>query len=185
MDSEPPQAVEDRGGASPDVYGLPCSVTRHTAGRGGGSAAAERVAREWRLLDRTLLGSARSCCCRLGLSRRARSLPRPPVGEGLRGRLPDLGGLLGVDSATSGGCSGSRTTLVFRWLSTSVITSSVRSLTFPTRITEPDRHSRNPDYLAQPWLVVELFGSVPGVLSGPGCSGRLGRVGCLGYPVDR
>ncbi|GMN51828.1 hypothetical protein TIFTF001_020974 [Ficus carica] len=23
------------------------------------------------------------------------------------------------------------------------------------------------------------------VLSGPGCSGRPGRVGCLGYPVDR
>ncbi|GMN73623.1 hypothetical protein TIFTF001_052208, partial [Ficus carica] len=49
---------------------------------------------------------------------------------------------------------------------------------------EPGRHPGNPDYLALSWLEIELFGSVRGVLSGPGCSGRPGRVGCLGYRVD-
>ncbi|GMN65606.1 hypothetical protein TIFTF001_034682 [Ficus carica] len=34
MDSGPPQAIENRGGGPPDVYGLPYSVTRHTAGHG-------------------------------------------------------------------------------------------------------------------------------------------------------
>ncbi|GMN38331.1 hypothetical protein TIFTF001_007554 [Ficus carica] len=46
-------------------------------------------------------------------------------------------------------------------VSISVLTSSVRSLTFPARISEPDRRRHgNPDYSAPPWPVVGLSGSV-------------------------
>ncbi|GMN33790.1 hypothetical protein TIFTF001_048298 [Ficus carica] len=122
----------------------------------GGSAAAERVAWEWWLLDRTLLGSARSYCCRLGLSRRVRSLPRPPVGEGLRGRLPNLGGLLGVDSATS---SESRSERAYVMPGHLFHAGSSES---PASLWEPGRRHGNPDNPALPWPVVGLFESVRG-----------------------
>ncbi|GMN32716.1 hypothetical protein TIFTF001_048193 [Ficus carica] len=138
MDSGPPQAIENGGGAPPDVHGLPYSVTRHTAGH-----------RRW--LGSCLAGS-------LGVA-----APRPYSTR--------IGPLLRLPSRA----------LAARQIAPSAarraLTSSVRSLTFPARISEPGRRHGNPDYPAQPWLVVGLSGSVRGAFRGLGCSGRPGRVG--------
>ncbi|GMN72173.1 hypothetical protein TIFTF001_055220 [Ficus carica] len=49
---------------------------------------------------------------------------------------------------------------------------------------EPAVHLRSRSTAAQA-EVAQNVDARNGVLSGPGCSGRPGRVGCLGYPVDR
>ncbi|GMN40534.1 hypothetical protein TIFTF001_009761 [Ficus carica] len=184
VDSGPPQAVEDGGGASPDVYGLPCSATRHTAGRGrrlgSGRAGSLGVAtpRPYSTRISPLL---------LLPSRALAARPITPSGARRRGVTRSAARPWG-----SARCGLGR----FRWLLGELNNVGVPAVIHqcpyklagssesPVSLWEPGRHPRNPDYLALPWLEIELFGSVRGVLSGPGCSGRLGRVGCLGYRVD-